>query len=114
VQHEFYRLKTGAGPVVSKGNVYSGYSGGDAACNEWRIRSTGLYPSQVLCTGGVQFAPNLVFLGRECDLMIPTLPENAEGGGKSTPPVHPNAPLPLFDKDPFDYTHGLRQNRSGI
>jgi len=28
--------------------------------------------------------------------MIPTLPENAEGGVKSTPSVHPNAPLPLF------------------
>jgi len=83
--------------VLPKAYVSSaGYCGGDAACNEWCIRPTGLASSEVLWTGGVQFAPNLAVSGRECDLMIPTLPENDEGGAKSTPLVHPNAPLPPF------------------
>ncbi|MEX2606796.1 MAG: hypothetical protein WD708_05575, partial [Kiritimatiellia bacterium] len=51
----------------------------------------------------VQFALSLVFSGRECNLLILTLPESAKGrakylpaSGGSTPAVHPNAPLPLL------------------
>ena len=71
-----------------------GYCGGDAACSEWRIRPKGLISFKVLWTGGIQFAPNSVVSGKECDLMIPTLPENAEGGAKSMPPCTPECVTP--------------------
>jgi hypothetical protein len=53
-------------------------------------------PLLELWTVGVQFALNLVFSGKECNLLILTLPENAKGRVKSTPTGHPNAPLPLL------------------
>jgi len=46
--------------------------------------------------------------------MIPTLPENAEGGAKSTPPVHPNAPLPLFGTAVMDKRRSRNQKGSPI
>jgi hypothetical protein len=52
-------------------------------------------PGLELWTVGVQFALSLVFSGRECNLLILTLPESAKGRVKSTPDAHPNAPLPL-------------------